>query len=239
MPVNVVVGSRYDFGVSLPPFDLANVAGHVGDDVEAVVANRSELAARVGLAIADVVVMHPVHGADVVHVAAPTEVPMTALGRVAPPADVLITTSRGVGLITMGADCAPVTLVDDAAGVLAVVHVGWRGLVCDALGAAVSAMRDVGAHAIAMTVHPCICVRHYPVAPARADEAAAHLPAGVGVAVDGQPAIDLRAGLQERAQALGLSDVTIDTRCTWESADLFSHRRDSITGRHGVLAVLQ
>lgn len=231
----VVTGTRHDEGASLPPFDRANIASHVGDDSGAVAANRSALAARAGLSIAELVVMSPVHGADVLVVRDIDAIPLTPLGRIAPPADGLVTSSMGIALMGMGADCAPVTLVDDDAGVVGVVHVGWRGLVLDALSPVVMAMRDLGASALSARIHPCICASHYAVPPERAAEVSDVVPEAVARAVDGQPAIDLRAGVRVLLARTGVVEVDEDARCTWEDPALFSHRRDGRTGRQGVL----
>ena len=49
-------------GVSAPPFDTFNLGDHVGDDPSAVAANRSRLAAAIGLPEDHVVWMNQVHG---------------------------------------------------------------------------------------------------------------------------------------------------------------------------------
>lgn len=47
----------------------------------------------------------------------------------------------------------------------------------------------------------------------------------------GTPGIDVRAGLREQLARLGVARVADDLRCTAESAELFSYRRDGTTGR--------
>jgi polyphenol oxidase len=236
-----VVGTRWNLGQSLAPFDRGNVAGHVGDDVDAVAANRAEIARMADLDIHDVVIMAPVHGAEVVRLGSADDVADTTLGRVAPEADALITTKRRVGLLTMAADCAPVTLADEQAGVIGVVHVGWKGLVRGVLAHAVQEMQECGAqrHRIEVTVHACICAQHYPVSSERAAEVRKECPHAVVTLPDGKEGVDLRLGLAQQCSALGLQQVHMDSRCTFEEPDFFSHRRDGMTGRHGVLMVLQ
>jgi polyphenol oxidase len=236
----IVVGNRWDFGQSLAPFDRGNVAGHVGDDLDAVAENRRALARRAGLDLDAVVVMSPVHGADVMRINELDQVAQTPAGRVAPASDALITTVPGVGLLTMAADCAPVTLADETAGVVGVVHVGWKGLVLGVLGQAVSHMQQSGAvlERIDVVVHACICGKHYSVPDERAAIVMESCPTAVVSLTDGQPGVDLRQGLAAQCSTLGLHRVHMDPRCTFEDKNLFSHRRDGITGRHGVLMVL-
>ncbi|WP_460367516.1 laccase domain-containing protein, partial [Actinocorallia lasiicapitis] len=46
----------------------------------------------------------------------------------------------------------------------------------------------------------------------------------------GTPALDLRAALTEQLTGLGI-EVEHDPRCTIESPELYSYRRDGVTGR--------
>jgi copper oxidase (laccase) domain-containing protein len=57
-------------------------------------------------------------------------------------------------------------------------------------------------------------------------------PEAVTVAPDGQPALDLRAGLVARLDELGATSTLIGG-CTAEDLGLYSHRRDGRTGRQG------
>ncbi|MCW2690260.1 MAG: hypothetical protein JWR37_5150, partial [Mycobacterium sp.] len=49
-------------GASAPPFDAFNLGDHVGDDPQAVAANRKRLATAIGLGVERVVWMNQVHG---------------------------------------------------------------------------------------------------------------------------------------------------------------------------------
>ena len=66
--------------------------------------------------------MNQVHGVRIAEV--------TRVGE-PPEADALITRNRGVRLMIKTADCIPLVLADEEAGVVAAVHAGWRGLVAD------------------------------------------------------------------------------------------------------------
>ena len=46
-----------------------------------------------------------------------------------------------------------------------------------------------------------------------------------------RPGLDLRAGLAELLTRAGIPEVVQDPRCTVEDPNLFSHRRDGVTGR--------
>jgi copper oxidase (laccase) domain-containing protein len=47
----------------------------------------------------------------------------------------------------------------------------------------------------------------------------------------GTPSLDLRAAVRAQLEAAGVDEVRVVGPCTHESADLFSHRRDGVTGR--------
>jgi purine-nucleoside/S-methyl-5'-thioadenosine phosphorylase / adenosine deaminase len=106
-----------------------------------------------GLDPARIAYARQVHGADVLR--AP------AGGGWVGDGDVLATTERGVALAIFTADCLAITLWDAPAQVLVVAHVGWRGTVRGAAGAAVRAALEAGARAhrlhaaIAPSIGPC------------------------------------------------------------------------------------
>lgn len=214
-------------GVSSPPFDDWNLAAHVGDDENAVRRNREIVAESAGLG--SVVFMKQCHSADVAVVSD------ASLGEIAD-VDALVTTTPGLGVVALSADCVPVALVDADAGVVAAVHSGWQGMVSDVVGAAVERMEALGATRahLRAALGPAICGRCYPVPPPRADQAAQAWPASAAVASDGQPAIDVRAGLAQRLAALGITTEVVGG-CTAEDPQLFSYRRDQLTGRQGVV----
>ena len=64
-----------------------------------------------------------------------------------PDTDILVTTSPGVTLVILVADCVPLALVDPAAGVLAAVHAGWRGTAAGAVARRAAAPCGAGAPA--------------------------------------------------------------------------------------------
>jgi polyphenol oxidase len=219
-------------GVSRVPYDSLNLAGYVGDDPEAVAANRRLLAVDLGARAADLCVMDSVHGADLAVVDG---------GGVVPGVDALLTTTAGVVVVALGADCVPVALIGDDGRTVAAVHCGWRGLVADVVAVAVEAMRDHGANVRAAILGPAVCGQCYPVPPERAAEVRAARSAAVAASAlvttaDGQPGIDVRAGLEARLRELAVDARSISRvlGCTVEDAGLFSYRRDGVTGRQGI-----
>ncbi len=208
-----------------------NLADHVGDDPEAVRVNRARAAAGLGVAETDLVVMRATHGRDAHLVAGPGD-PESG--------DILLTRTPGIGVAALAADCVPFALLDPDAGVVAAVHAGWRGVAQDTAGAAVEAMVGLGARPDRIVAHlgPAVCPGCYEVSEEVRGEVSAAAPEAWAVTGRGTPAVDLHAGVRCQLARAGVTAVTADTRCCVESADLYSFRRDGVTGRHGILARL-
>ena len=214
-------------GVSTGPYASLNLARHVGDDPDAVAENRARLTTALG--VQRIAWMEQVHGRVVAVVGAGTD---------APTADALVTTERGVALAVMVADCTPVLAVDAAAGVVGVAHAGRKGLALGVVPALLAAMRERGAQQVTARVGPSVCPRCYPVPLALREEVAAVVPEARSVARDGQPALDIAAGVVAQLRA---EDVAVEwlPGCSAEEPGLYSYRRDAgTTGRYAGLAWL-
>lgn len=220
-------------GDSGAPFDSLNLAVHLGDDPDRVAANR-DLLRR--MAEADgIAVLRAVHGAHVAVVGTPGDVEE---------ADAVITDTAGLGVVALGADCLVLGIAGDDGRTVAVAHCGWRGLVGDVTGALLRVLGDRGVLPAHIVLGPSICGACYPVPADRVAEVREACSASVSSAAlvrcpDGQPGIDVRAGVRARLQELGWGRVPVTDvdRCTAEDPALFSHRRDGRTGRQGLLLV--
>jgi hypothetical protein len=106
---------------------------------------------------------HQVHSPDVVTVTAPWD--DAATGR--PVADALVTSTPGVVLGIVTADCGPILFADPQAGVVGAAHAGWRGAVDGVLENTVAAMEALGARraGIIAVLGPTIAQPSYEVDP--------------------------------------------------------------------------
>lgn len=216
-------------GVSAPPWDALNLALHVDDEPRRVLANRDLLRQAVGAE--DLVFAQQVHGDGV----AVVDAPGTVAG-----VDALVTTTPGLGLVVMAADCLPVLLLDREAGVGAVAHAGRQGLLAGVLQRTVETMTSLGAEPsrTAARIGPAAGACCYEVPRAMADDAETRLPGTRGTTRQGTPSVDLLAGARRVLADLGLTDVGAVDRCTVDDAALYSYRRDRTTGRHAGVLVL-
>lgn len=233
-------------GVSEAPFAALNLGGGVGDDPAAVAANRRLAATALGLDPERVRWMRQVHGAGVAVVtgprpgspaAAPAAAPGTPGEHGAPAeagqVDAVVTTVPGLALAVLVADCAPVLLADPVARVVGAAHAGRPGTAAGVVPAAVATMTRHGADParIEALLGPAVCGACYEVPRELHDEVAAAVPAASCVTRQGTPGLDIRAGITAQLRAAGVERVRADARCTVESPEFFSYRRDGRTGR--------
>ena len=157
-------------------------------------------------------------------------------------ADASFSRERGVVCAVLTADCLPVLLCDEAAGVVAVAHAGWRGLACGVIEATVAAMGEPGDRLLAW-LGPAIGPRAFEVGDEvrerfLVDDAGAA--AGFVAASRGKWLCDLYALARRRLAALGVRRVAGADYCTaGDPARFFSYRRDGVTGRMATLVWLE
>src|SRR5207248_6209071 len=121
-------------GVSSGPYASLSCSLSSGDAPDCVRQNRARAAAVLGADPNRLVGLTQVHGTKAVRVDKPW-----AAGD-GPAADAMVTDRSGIALGIVTADCAPVLLTDQQAGVIAAVHAGWRGAVAGVLEATIAAM---------------------------------------------------------------------------------------------------
>lgn len=210
-------------GASSGAFASLNLGAHVSDDVAAVRSNRAKLANEVG----PIQFMSQVHGNRVAIIEAVTDEDPTA--------DALVTGIPGISLAVQVADCIPLLL--HAKEAVAAVHVGRKGLVNGVALNALGVMRDMGATEITAILGPSICGSCYEVSQEIFDEVISLHPAAQSTTHLGTTSLDLPAALWAALKVEGVS-VVDESRCTLESDDLFSYRRDGVTGRQaGIISL--
>lgn len=210
-------------GASSGAFASLNLGTHVSDDLESVLANRALLAKEHG----PIQYMSQVHGNRVAIIEEVMDEDPTA--------DALVTGIPGVSLAVQVADCIPLLLHSSQS--VAAVHVGRKGLVNGVALVALDVMRDMGSSQITAIIGPSICGSCYEVSQEIHDEVAALHPAASARTPQGTPALDLPAALRAVLVSAGISIID-EFRCTHESDDLFSYRRDGVTGRQAGIITL-
>jgi purine-nucleoside/S-methyl-5'-thioadenosine phosphorylase / adenosine deaminase len=210
------------------PLDLASHDGELAEQARADLRTVTEALTRPPAAPDGppvpyrTVLMRQVHGAEVAVV---DERLLSRLPSGPPPvADALVTDVPGVVLVTRAADCVPVLLADAAAGVVAAVHCGRRGLTAGVVPRAVESMQRLGAATLRAWVGPHVCGGCYEVPEEMRAQVAAQVPEAEAVTTWGTPSLDLGAGVRAQLRSAGAGFVEV-SRCTVEDDDLFSYRR--------------
>jgi YfiH family protein len=211
-------------GVSEGPFASLNLGRKSGDDVAHVDENRRIACEALGADLEKLALNFQVHSARVLR-AAP--------GSRGEPADGLWTDEPGLPILAMSADCLPVVVARVGTGepAVAVLHVGWKGLLAGIVAAGAGALGDRPlAAAIGPGIGPCC----YEVG----EEVAAPFRERFGDDVVREGRLDLWTSAERALRAAGVEPVERFDRCTaCEPETFFSHRRDAgVTGRQGVIA---
>lgn len=140
-----------DGGVSPPPYASLNTGPGSGDRPDNVAENRRRCALALGVAADRLVTGYQVHSPDVRVLDGPWPNGPEKV-------DGLVTTTPGLALGVLAADCMPFLFADAEAGVAGAAHAGWRGALAGVLENTVAAMVSLGARAdrIAAAVGPCL-----------------------------------------------------------------------------------
>jgi hypothetical protein len=140
-------------------------------------------------------------------------------------ADGHIASERGTALAVGVADCVPVFIAHPA-GVVALLHSGWRGTAARIVSKAIEMFERYEYPASELAIHlgPAICGRCYEVS------------AEVREQLTGNPTtrpgnVDLRSLIAEQASAAGVRRLTVSSSCTRCDNDRFFSHRAGDAGR--------
>ncbi|MFZ2031443.1 MAG: peptidoglycan editing factor PgeF [Vitreimonas sp.] len=145
-------------GVSTGIYASLNAGTGSNDGPESVKENRRRIASAFSIEPTHLVGVHQVHSPHAVFIDAPWTGER-------PHADALVTTTPGLAISILTADCAPVLFADQRTGVIAAAHAGWKGAIGGVLETTVALMRERGARAISAAIGPCIHHASYEVGP--------------------------------------------------------------------------
>lgn len=226
-------------GAAATPYSEFNLCHYTGDTQRHVAECRGRLAAWLGVSEDNIVVPRQTHSAEVRFIGSVPVGPDLIEG-----VDALVTTLKGVAIGVSTADCVPVALVDDNAGVAGVAHAGWRGALGGVVLRLVEEMLRRGADLSGLRAFfgPAICSGCFEVG----EEVAAHFPDEYVVRKPEwpRPHVDLPGFVAGQLRGIGLSPghvvpFTPDlcTRCHPER--YFSARKSGVeSGRNFTFVIL-
>jgi len=226
---------RSGAGGSQAPFDrfnLGNLRAPDGDDPATVARNRAELAERAGLP-SPPRWLRQVHGTRVLRF------DPSAGEDAEPEADAAVTSTSGVVLAILTADCLPVVLAARDGGEVGVAHAGWRGLASGVLESTVAAMATAPEGLVAW-LGPAAGPRTYEIGAEVFDAFVSRDPRAQAAFEPTRPGhwrVDLYALARRRLADAGVTAVHGGGLCTMSDPQrFFSHRRDGRSGRMATVA---
>jgi hypothetical protein len=224
-----LAGARHAFfgrqgGVSRGIYASLNAGTGSNDDPEAVKENRRRIAAAFGVDPAYLVGVHQVHSPNAVFIDAPWSGER-------PHADSLVTTTPGLVISILTADCAPVLFADARTGVIGAAHAGWKGAIGGVLEATIALMRQHGARNIAAAIGPCIHQTSYEVGPEFVARFVEGDPANARFFAPGKADrrhFDLPGFCADRLKAIDVEQIDILPLDTCERVDRFHSNRRAV-----------
>lgn len=145
-------------GVSVPPFDSLNCGPGSSDEAGAVAENRRRVREAVGAT--HLLTAHQTHSAAVRFISTPLsgDAPL-------PYADGLVTSTPGLAVGALAADCTPVLFAAADGQMVGAAHAGWRGSLGGVLEAMVALMLARGAtlEGLRCAIGPCLRPPHFQV----------------------------------------------------------------------------
>ncbi len=220
-------------GFSAGPFAELNFSYLAGDDKAAVDANWARFRETIPDG-ARVVQLRQVHG-DEVRVVTAADDGIVGAG------DGMVTTTAGIALCVLSADCVPILMADSASRVVGAIHAGWRGVMADIAAAGVRAMvaAGVAANRLRAAMGPAIGGCCFEVDAELAERFSCRFPGAASHVRKGKPGkgfVDLKAVVRDRLIAAGLAPeaVTSVGPCTRCASGEFFSRRAAPDGRIGL-----
>lgn len=207
-------------GESAAPYDSLNLGLHVGDDAQAVTANRKRLLAHLPK---EPMWLNQVHGVEVCQQYAGVC-----------DADASVSTQANDVCVVMTADCLPVLFCDAAGTQVAAAHAGWRGLADGVLEQTLAHFESP--QSVMAWLGPAIGPDAFEVGQEVKDQFCAwHADCEACFKASTQPGkwlADLYALARLRLKQAGVTQVYGGEFCTFsDEARFFSYRRDGVTGR--------
>ena len=210
-------------GVSNKQYQSFNMGHHVGDETNAVLDNRQLLISRYNLP-SEPVWLDQVHGTNIIELS-----DLNSRRKIE--ADGVYTRSKGMVCAVMTADCMPLFLCNRAGNVVALLHVGWRGLAAGIIERGVNIMGGEPERLMAWS-GPTISGRYFEIGGEVREQLGGSEQAYRPSTNSGKYYADLIVLTGQRLLQAGVRDYKYTDVCTYAEQNLcYSYRRDGQTGR--------
>lgn len=223
-------------------YDGFSICHYTGDSPVHFNACRNTLSNELGIAKECLIIPRQTHSS---HIAVIDRIPVEDAAYLEN-TDALVTRLHRVALCINTADCVPIVMTDERAGIVAAVHSGWRGTVSGIAARTVEKMIDLGASTgnIKVAMGPSICPGCFEVGNEVAEIFEKEFP-GSGCVIRNfyKPHIDLSAAIRHQLGKAGIHKENIlqPPLCSRCNPDiLFSARKQGIdSGRTATVIMLR
>lgn len=225
-PEHVIAGTTLrSGGNSKDQYAGFNLAMHVGDVEQHVMANRQYLNVRMKLP-REPIWLQQTHSNVVVRA--------DQVKQNVPEADASFTLQKGVPCVVMTADCLPLLITDQKGSCIAAIHAGWRGLANGIIENTLK-MMPVNNNDLLIWLGPAIGPQAYEVGNDVREVFTLHSKEAKQAfrqMDESHWLMDIYQLARQRLNNLGVNHIYGGEYCTFTDADRFySYRRDNITGR--------
>lgn len=207
-------------GISTGEIAGLNCGRGADDTPENVAENRARVSAALGAKLPPQTVFQ-CHSADVISITEPL--------KDTPKCDAIVTSTRGLPIAILTADCAPILFSDLKAGVIGAAHAGWRGAFGGVAENTIFAMCALGAKPenIRAAVGPCISMNNYEVGAEFVEEFTNENPSFSQYFAGGDRIhFNLPLFVLDRIRGAGVENCEWVGECTYgDEARYFSYRR--------------
>jgi len=235
-----IQGIRHGFftrhgGVSDGIYGSLNVGLGSSDSRDNVLENRRRVAIAMGVSPENLCTVYQCHTPDVITLDTPIDGQDIN-------ADAMVTTTPGLALGILTADCGPVLFADRETRVIGAAHAGWKGAFCGVLENTIEAMERLGARRenIVAVLGPSISQDNYEVGPEFVERLTLENTANASYlrpsGRQGHALFDLNGYTVDRLEQTGVTATCLG-RCTYAEEDLFfsyrrrTHRKEPDYGR--------
>jgi YfiH family protein len=218
-----------------------NMALHACDNQENVIENRRKLAAFLNCGLNDFVCAHQTHSSNFRKVTrADRGLGSDAMDTAICETDALYTFEPDLLLCCFTADCVPLILYDEAAGLTGVIHSGWGGTVREIAPKVLHHLTQAehcDPKNMRILIGPAIGREKFEVDSDVSDQFRALGYADEFISFNqrtGKYHIDNQLVVKRQCELRGVpsEQIFVERVCTYTNTDCFSHRRDKSCGRH-------
>jgi polyphenol oxidase len=228
-------------GVSEGNWQSLNLSSDVGDNPVHVRENRTRLQRLLGSR--SLITLRQTHSTIVHHISNP------GMATDALEGDALFTDFRNVALGVVVADCLPIYLVADGGQVIGLAHAGWRGTlgrIAVQTSEAMCRQYGISPDSLSYALGPCIGRDCYEIGPEVASLFRSEFPMSDEFLSTQRETgntkcrLDLKAANRQMLRQTGLKEIAELHLCTLcQPDDMFSARRDRVTGRNMAILLLE